>query len=625
MRVKKANFKLALRKCRKNVTRAKADSLAKKLFLKDTKTFWNEVNKINKNKLVTVANSIGGVSGDMNIAMMWSDHYSTLLNSSDSNSDTLVRESVLSQLTSIGNADSNAQHGFVDDDISLAIGKLKKGTSIGPDSLTSEHIIHAHPTISRLLCIVFNCMLAHGFLPHSLMNTTLISLIKDKKGDITDNDNYRPIAITTPLSKVLELAILSKLGDLLQTCTNQFGFKTGHSTDQCIFALKEVINYYNSSSTPIFACFLDASKAFDRVNHWILFDKLLKRNVPKLFIRLIIYWYRTQTFSVKWNGILSKSFTVSNGVRQGGVLSPKLFNVFIDDLSKLLVNSKIGCSIANTCVNHLNYADDTVILAPTAFALQELLDICIAYAKEVGILYNRKKTRCMYFKPKTYENLWIPSVFLDGFMLQFVNWYKYLGCIIETGLCDNLDIERQTQAVYIRGNMLVRNFSECSQEVKVELFRSYCSNIYGASLWCNYDVQHIKSIEVAYNNVFRSLMKIDRRSSISLCYMLANVKHFKSLFRSCTFSLYKRVISSQNAIVQCVCSSSYFMYTRDCKVEPGSEPEIGLLPGVCNGGIKSLCLQMERYKADVNFVDFTLNKARSPIKLAVSRAATTRT
>ena len=150
--------------------------------------------------------------------------------------------------------------------------------------------------------------------------------------------------------------------------------------------------------------------------------------------------------------------------------------------------------------------------------------------------------------------------FLDGFMLQFVNWYKYLGCIIETGLCDNLDIERQTQAVYIRGNMLVRNFSECSQEVKVELFRSYCSNIYGASLWCNYDVQHIKSIEVAYNNVFRSLMKIDRRSSISLCYMLANVKHFKSLFRSCTFSLYKRVISSQNAIVQCVCSSSYFMY-----------------------------------------------------------------
>ena len=108
--------------------------------------------------------------------------------------------------------------------------------------------------------------------------------------------------------------------------------------------------------------------------------------------------------------------------------------------------------------------------------------------------------------------------------------------------------------------MLVRNFSECSEDVKIELFRSYCCNIYAANLWCNYDVQHIKSIEVAYNNVFRSLLKIDRRSSISFCYMLTNVKHFKSLFRSCIFSLYKRVSSSQNAIVQCIFSSPYFMY-----------------------------------------------------------------
>jgi len=560
MRMKRAHFKLALRKCKADDTRVKSDSLAKKLILRDSKSFWKEINKINRKHVVSVATTVGGASGDMNIAMMWRDHYSKLLNSSDTSSDYVKRDSVLGQLSTIGDVHSNVNHFFVDEDISLATNKLKKGTSVGPDSLSSEHIVYAHSSISRLLRIVFNCMLVHGFLPDTLMSTTLISLVKDKKGDVTDKDNYRPIAITTPLSKLLELIIMSKFGNLLDTCDNQFGFKQGHSTDQCVFVLKEVINYYNNLSSPVFACFIDASKAFDRVNHWVLFDKLLKRNVPKLFIRLMIYWYCTQSFIVKWNGSFSVTFNVTNGVRQGGVLSPKLFNVYIDDLSRILLKSNIGCYIGNTCINHLNYADDTIILAPTIFALQELLDLCVDYAKDVGILYNLKKTKCMYFKPKSYNNVHVPVISMDGFRLNFVSSHKYLGCILEPGIKDNLDIERQTKDMYIRGNMLTRNFSDCSENVKVELFRAYCCSLYGASLWCNYDIKHIKCIEVAYNNVFRSLLKIDRKSSISLCYMLAGIKHFKSLIRCCIFSLYKRVMTSENSIIQCVVSSPYFFY-----------------------------------------------------------------
>ena len=77
------------------------------------------------------------------------------------------------------------------------------------------------------------------------------------------------------------------------------------------------------------------------------------------------------------------------------------------------------------------------------------------------------------------------------------------------------------------------NFCDCSQDVKIELFRAYCSNMYAANLWCSYDTQHYRGIPVAYNNVFRELMQIDRRSSISYCFMMANVKHFKSIMRSC--------------------------------------------------------------------------------------------
>ena len=166
----------------------------------------------------------------------------------------------------------------------------------------------------------------------------------------------------------------------------------------------------------------------------------------------------------------------------------------------------------------------------------------------------------MYFKPRCYENFNIPSVFLDGYLLNFVHCHTYLGCVIENGLNDNFDIVRQTKAVYIRGNMLVRNFSDCSQDVKIELFRAYCSNMYAANLWCNYNTHHFKGIAVAYNNVFRALMKIDRRSSISYCFMMANVKDFKSIMRSCIYSLYRRVMSSFNDILQSIVLSPYFIY-----------------------------------------------------------------
>ena len=78
---------------------------------------------------------------------------------------------------------------------------------------------------------------------------------------------------------------------------------------------------------------MDASKAFDRVNHWTLFKKVI--DMPDVFVRLLVYWYRTQNACVRWGTACSEIFTVSNGVRQGGILSPLFFNVYMDSLRML--------------------------------------------------------------------------------------------------------------------------------------------------------------------------------------------------------------------------------------------------------------------------------------------------
>ena len=99
-------------------------------------------------------------------------------------------------------------------------------------------------------------------------------------------------------------------------------------------------------------------EAFDRVSHGKLFQKLIVRGVPLYIVRLLVYWYSKQTMCVRWGGVCSVMFNVSNGVRQGGILSPFLFNIYIDDLSFILNDCNVGCSFSGRVVNHLMYADD---------------------------------------------------------------------------------------------------------------------------------------------------------------------------------------------------------------------------------------------------------------------------
>ena len=150
------------------------------------------------------------------------------------------------------------------------------------------------------------------------------------------SDSYRPIALAPSLSKVFEWCLLFSFQSCFVTSSLQFGFKPGFSADLCTGLLKNVIQ--NENDTHVFGCFLDASKAFDRVNHTTLFEKLLRRDLPLPVARLL-----HQELKVRWSSSFSTPFNISNGVRQGGVLSPILFTIYIDDLLNALDDNGVGC------------------------------------------------------------------------------------------------------------------------------------------------------------------------------------------------------------------------------------------------------------------------------------------
>ena len=112
-------------------------------------------------------------------------------------------------------------------------------------------------------------------------------------------------------------------------------------------------------------------------------------------------WYGKLYAHVRWNNCLSDRFGIAAGVRQGGVLSPILFNVYMDDLFKQLQDSIPGCYIGLSFVGCIMYADDILLLSPSVRGLQYLLDVCSNYAAVNDIIFNKDKSVCMVV-----GNLW---------------------------------------------------------------------------------------------------------------------------------------------------------------------------------------------------------------------------
>ncbi len=156
-----------------------------------------------------------------------------------------------------------------------AIKYLPHNKSPGHDSLMPEHFQYASDRLPVLLAVLFKLVMQHGYLPDSFMLAMLVPILKSKTGVITSTRNYRPIALATVRSKIMET----------------FPYKSGHSTDMCIYLLKEAIRFYTKLRSPVCACFLDASNAFDKLIHWIPFKKLKQHSCPVYLVKFIVYWY----------------------------------------------------------------------------------------------------------------------------------------------------------------------------------------------------------------------------------------------------------------------------------------------------------------------------------------------
>ena len=175
-------------------------------------------------------------------------------------------------------------------------------------------------------------------MPKCFRDSVLVPIPKSGK-NLSISDNYHPISLASSLSKILYLIILDKYSHYLLSNQLQFGFKSGSSTSLCTGLVNNIVSRYIFNGSTVLGFFLDASKAFDLVDHGKLFSKLQHRGLPTPILRFLVNWYSLQEMRVRWGDCFSEPF----GVSKGGVLSPVLFAVYLDGLLEEFSDSGVGC------------------------------------------------------------------------------------------------------------------------------------------------------------------------------------------------------------------------------------------------------------------------------------------
>jgi len=238
---------------------------------------------------------------------------------------------------------------------------------------------------------LINCYYTvHGHVPDSFKRSTIVPIPKGHNVNKSDSANFRRIAlpVSSILGKIIDniRPILDRYHVQLISCDCQFGFKPKSSTNLCSMVLKD------TNQNPMICTFLDSIKAFDRINYRKLIKLLVKHELPALNIKVLANLYMNNSVTFSWRGAITDYFTALNEVRpkQGAVL----YCVYVNEFFLLILSKAgVGCFIGLHFMGALPYADDFVLLAPTASAMRKHLAIYEDYAREYNIFINALKSR----------------------------------------------------------------------------------------------------------------------------------------------------------------------------------------------------------------------------------------
>jgi Reverse transcriptase (RNA-dependent DNA polymerase)/Endonuclease-reverse transcriptase len=374
------------------------------------------------------------------------------------------------------------------DELKKAMKKLKNGKAAGVDGVTSEMIKYGGAVLDVRLLQLMNACFKSGRAPEEWKCAVIVPLYKGK-GDKYDCKNYRGISLLSVTGKLYGRMVIGRVQKVTQESISevQCGFMPGRGCSDQIFTVQQLIEKCEDVGKKLFVAFVDLEKAYDRVNRSMLWSVLDEYGVKGRLLGAVKAMYEGSKACVRMNGGLSEWFEVSRGVRQGCVMSPWLFNIFMDKcirMAESMAASESGIKMDLLILKMLLYADDAVVVAESAEELQSMLVSLEESTRSMDLKINGGKTKIMVFNG---ENDDANNVMLNGEKLERVNEFVYLGRMFqENGSLDG-EINRRVQAGRrVVGAMAGLARSEVlSTKAKLAVYNSVLvpTMLYGSESW----------------------------------------------------------------------------------------------------------------------------------------------
>ena len=428
-------------------------------------------------------------------------------------------------------------------EVERAVKQMNNNKASGPDGIPAEAYKFGGPDLTARVHSLLLRIWEEETLPDDLKNAVITILFK--KGDKSDCGNYRGIALLSSAGKILARVLLNRLLPLSEEILpeTQSGFRPARGTVDMIFSARQIQEKCTEQQQPLFMAFIDLTKAFDSLNREALWKILKRMGCPEKFIAILRLLHDGMTAKALCNGTETEPFTIKTGVKQGCILAPTIFDMYLlavlalikDQLpSGVTIRYRYDGSIFNlrrlnavtkvqkVVANDLQYADDCKLVAHRAPDLQASLDLFNSAYKLLGLTTNKSKTKVM-IQPAPGQPPPVVSFHLDGVRLECVKHFPYLGSTLNNrGNIDDEISHRQGSACAAFANLRVRVFDNKNLKTatKLQVYKATVlpTLLYGCESWVTYR-RHIKTLEQFHQRSLRRILNIswtDYRTNTSV-------------------------------------------------------------------------------------------------------------